>query len=168
MPALFSFSFLSLLFILAEWVSFDLLNLKSIHCKWMNYFFVWNISKMSHNLNKTHMNFVSQSKAKQKKNKNKQTNKQTNKQNKKTKTKQKQTNKQTKNKQTNKNKNFNSPRGGVFCTKDPDRDVPPTWIVICKFGIWVDFSKCSQIWAKIGSKLRKFWKNRMSLLKIWP
>ena len=33
---------------------------------------------------------------------------------------------------------------------------------------WVDFSKFSQIWAKIGSNLRKFWKNRPILLKIWP
>ena len=35
---------------------------------------------------------------------------------------------------------------------------------------WVDFSKVPQIWAKImkiGSNLRKFWKNRVILLKIW-
>ena len=32
---------------------------------------------------------------------------------------------------------------------------------------WVDFSKFSQICAKIGSILRKFWKNRVILLKIW-
>ena len=30
------------------------------------------------------------------------------------------------------------------------------------------FSKFAQIWAKIGSNLRKFWKNRMILLKNWP
>ena len=33
---------------------------------------------------------------------------------------------------------------------------------------WVNFSKVPQIWAKIGSNLRKFWKNRVILLKIWP
>ena len=33
---------------------------------------------------------------------------------------------------------------------------------------WVDFSKFSQIWAKICSNLRKFWKNWAILLKIWP
>ena len=33
---------------------------------------------------------------------------------------------------------------------------------------WVDFSKVPKIWAKIGSNLRKFWKNRVILLKIWP
>ena len=32
---------------------------------------------------------------------------------------------------------------------------------------WVDFSKVPQIWAKIGSNLRKLWKNRVILLKIW-
>ena len=32
---------------------------------------------------------------------------------------------------------------------------------------WVDFSQFSQIWAKIGSNLRKFLKNRAILLKIW-
>ena len=32
----------------------------------------------------------------------------------------------------------------------------------------VDFSKSSQIWAKIDSNLRKFWKNQTILLKIWP
>ena len=29
---------------------------------------------------------------------------------------------------------------------------------------WMDFSK---IWAQIGSNLRKFWKKRLILLKIW-
>ena len=33
---------------------------------------------------------------------------------------------------------------------------------------WVNFSKVPHIWAKIGSNLRKFWKNRVILLKIWP
>ena len=33
---------------------------------------------------------------------------------------------------------------------------------------WVDFSKYSQIWAKIGSNLRKFVKNWVILLKTWP
>ena len=33
---------------------------------------------------------------------------------------------------------------------------------------WVDFSKFGQIWAKIGSKLRKFWKKLVILFKIWP
>ena len=33
---------------------------------------------------------------------------------------------------------------------------------------WVDFSKVLQIWAKIGSNLRKFWKNWVILFKIWP
>ena len=33
---------------------------------------------------------------------------------------------------------------------------------------WVDFSKVPQIWAKIGSSLRNFWKNRVILIKIWP
>ena len=33
---------------------------------------------------------------------------------------------------------------------------------------WVDFSKFFQIWAKMGSNLRKFWKNWAILLKIWP
>ena len=33
---------------------------------------------------------------------------------------------------------------------------------------WVDFSKFSQIWARIASNLRKFWKDRAILLKIWP
>ena len=33
---------------------------------------------------------------------------------------------------------------------------------------WVDFSKVPQIWAKIGTNLRKFWKNWVILLKIWP
>ena len=32
---------------------------------------------------------------------------------------------------------------------------------------WIDFSKFSQIWAKIGSNLRKFWKHWVILLKIW-
>ena len=32
---------------------------------------------------------------------------------------------------------------------------------------WVEFSKFSQIWARIGSNLRKFWKNWTILLKIW-
>ena len=31
----------------------------------------------------------------------------------------------------------------------------------------VNFSKFSQILARIGSNLGKFWKNRMILLKIW-
>ena len=33
---------------------------------------------------------------------------------------------------------------------------------------WVDFSKFGQIWAKIGSNLRKFWKKLVILFKIWP
>ena len=33
---------------------------------------------------------------------------------------------------------------------------------------WVDFSKFSQTWAKIDLDLRKFWKNRVILLKISP
>ena len=33
---------------------------------------------------------------------------------------------------------------------------------------WVDFSKLGQIWAKIGSNLRKFWKKLVILFKIWP
>ena len=33
---------------------------------------------------------------------------------------------------------------------------------------WVDFSKFGQIWAKIGSNLRKFWKKSVILFKIWP
>ena len=33
---------------------------------------------------------------------------------------------------------------------------------------WVDFSKFPQTWAKIGLDLRKFWKNCVILLKIWP
>ena len=33
---------------------------------------------------------------------------------------------------------------------------------------WVDFSKFGQIWAKIGSNLRKFWRNMVILFKIWP
>ena len=33
---------------------------------------------------------------------------------------------------------------------------------------WVDFSKFGQIWAKIGSNLRKFWKKYVILFKIWP
>ena len=33
---------------------------------------------------------------------------------------------------------------------------------------WVDFSKKHQIWDKIGLNLRKFWKNWVILLKIWP
>ena len=33
---------------------------------------------------------------------------------------------------------------------------------------WVEFSKAPQIWAKIGSNLRKFGKNRVILIKIWP
>ena len=32
---------------------------------------------------------------------------------------------------------------------------------------WVDFSKFSQIWVKISSNIRKFWKNWVILLKIW-
>ena len=32
----------------------------------------------------------------------------------------------------------------------------------------VDFSEVPQIWAKIGSNLRKLWKNQVILLKIWP
>ena len=34
--------------------------------------------------------------------------------------------------------------------------------------VWVDFSKFGQIWAKIGSNLRKFWKKWVILFKIWP
>ena len=33
---------------------------------------------------------------------------------------------------------------------------------------WVDFSKFGQIWAKIGSNLRKFWEKTVILFKIWP
>ena len=33
---------------------------------------------------------------------------------------------------------------------------------------WVDFSEFSQIWAKIGLNLRKFWKYGVILLKIEP
>ena len=33
---------------------------------------------------------------------------------------------------------------------------------------WVHFSKFGQIWAKIGSNLRKFWKKLVILFKIWP
>ena len=33
---------------------------------------------------------------------------------------------------------------------------------------WVEFSKSGQIWAKIGSNLRKFWKKLVILFKIWP
>ena len=33
---------------------------------------------------------------------------------------------------------------------------------------WVDFSKSGQIWAKIGSNLRKFWKKSVISFKIWP
>ena len=33
---------------------------------------------------------------------------------------------------------------------------------------WVDISKFGQIWAKIGSNLRKFWKKFVILFKIWP
>ena len=33
---------------------------------------------------------------------------------------------------------------------------------------WVDFSKFSQSWAKIGSNFRKLWKNWVILHKIWP
>ena len=33
---------------------------------------------------------------------------------------------------------------------------------------WVDFSKFGQIWAKIGSSLRKFRKKIVILFKIWP
>ena len=33
---------------------------------------------------------------------------------------------------------------------------------------WVDFSKFSQTWAKIGLDLRKLWKNCVILLKILP
>ena len=33
---------------------------------------------------------------------------------------------------------------------------------------WVDFSKFGQIWAKIGSNLRKFRKKSVILFKIWP
>ena len=33
---------------------------------------------------------------------------------------------------------------------------------------WVDFSKSGQIWAKIGSNLRKFWKKSVISFQIWP
>ena len=33
---------------------------------------------------------------------------------------------------------------------------------------WVDFPNVPLIWAKIGSNLRTFWKNRVILIKIWP
>ena len=33
---------------------------------------------------------------------------------------------------------------------------------------WVDISKFGQIWAKIGSNLRKFWEKSVILFKIWP
>ena len=33
---------------------------------------------------------------------------------------------------------------------------------------WVDFSEFGQIWAKIGSNFRKFWKKLVILFKIWP
>ena len=43
-------------------------------------------------------------------------------------------------------------------------------IIKCK--IWYMngsiFSKFGQIWAKIGSNLRKFWKKLVILFKIWP
>ena len=58
-------------------------------------------------------------------------------------------------------------------------DVLPTWVAKsaswymndpiqnAKFGIWMDwFFKI--FWNLIGSNLRKFWKNPVILLKIWP
>ena len=69
-------------------------------------------------------------------------------------------------------------RGGVTRYKRPYGDVPPTWVAKsvswymneCK--IWyingLIFSKFSPILAKIGSNVRKFWKNRVILLTIWP
>ena len=58
-------------------------------------------------------------------------------------------------------------------------DVPPPWVansaswyewplIKCQIWYmkWVDFSKFSQIWAKIV-QLGKFWKNQVIMLKIW-
>ena len=43
------------------------------------------------------------------------------------------------------------------------------WMTPCKMQNliyeWVDFSKFTQIWAKIGTDLRKFWKKRVTALK---
>ena len=53
------------------------------------------------------------------------------------------------------------PRGRLMRTqyKRSYRDVSPTLV-------WVDCSKFSKIWAKIGPNSRKFWKNQVILLKI--
>ena len=51
-------------------------------------------------------------------------------------------------------------------------DVPQTQVAKSAFYIklvfeWVDVSKLSQIWVKIGPKLRKIEKSQMIFVKIW-
>ena len=71
--------------------------------------------------------------------------------------------------------------GGVLSTKDPTGTCWKHGYQNQPLGIWmtpnnmqnlvfewVDFSKFSLIWAKIGSKKKKIGKNRVILLKIWP
>ena len=70
------------------------------------------------------------------------------------------------------------------CTqyKKSSRDVPPTWVaksaswnindpLVQNFVQYMNgsiFQRNFQIWAKIGSNLRKFVKNQVLLVKIWP
>ena len=71
--------------------------------------------------------------------------------------------------------------GGGTQYKRLCRDVLPTWVAKSASWYmnrpykmqnlvheWANFSKFPQIWVKISSNLRKFWKNWVILLKTWP